>query len=344
MKKLFTTKFGSFLYGTNTPTSDVDLKHIVLPDLDDLLIGNQVQNIVKKTNTEKFAKNSADDIDEEFIPIQVFAKDFLDGQTYSLELAYAVEFSKADQVLHDPLFIGFCRELRNRFLTGNMSALIGYAVNQASLYSFKGERLNAVRATERLFKEAISNSTQGARPLDYLATFLMKAQNVADQFPKYFQITDYAIDNNGTMKPCVKLLGKVLPFTSTFQTSLTVIKSHLKKYGSRADAASVDNVDWKATGHALRIVDEGISLLKNRWLEFPFNSEYADLLLQIKKGQLPYESVIALINKRLDELKTLEAESSLPKKSPALVTEMEHWLAEWVRIWYSIPLNNDISR
>jgi hypothetical protein len=32
MKKLFSCRYGSHLYGTNTPESDIDLKHVVLPD------------------------------------------------------------------------------------------------------------------------------------------------------------------------------------------------------------------------------------------------------------------------------------------------------------------------
>jgi hypothetical protein len=336
MKLLFSTQYGSKLYGTNTPTSDIDVKHIILPSLDDMLIGERLQNKVKKTNDIKFMKNSAEDIDEEYIPVQILARDFLEGQTYSLEICNSVEYNHADQVLHDPLFVGFCRELRNRFLTANMSALIGYAVNQASLYSFKGERLNAVRAAERLFKEAISNSIQGARPLDYLPLFLLKASVIAEEFPKYFQITEYAVDNRGNTRPCIKLLEKVLPFTSTFETSLKVVQSHLNKYGSRADAASIDNVDWKATMHALRVVDEGIALLTKRNLEFPFSPDYVDFLLQIKNGQLPYNIVIDMINERLDVLKTLEAESTLPKKSPEMSLQMDAWLAEWMRTWYGI--------
>jgi hypothetical protein len=145
------------------------------------------------------------------------------------------------------------------------------------------------------------------------------------------------VDAAGNMRPCVKLLEKVLPFTSTFETSLKVVEAHLKKYGSRADAASIDNVDWKATMHALRVVDEGIMLLKDRFLEFPFNSNYVDLLLQIKNGQLPYPNVIALLNERLDELKTLEATSTLPKKSTELTDSLNVWLADWLRQWYSLP-------
>jgi hypothetical protein len=337
MKKLFSTRCGSYLYGSATPSSDVDLKHIVLPSLNDLLIGKQVKNIVKKTNKQAFTKNSAEDIDEEFIPIQILARDFLGGQTYSLELAYAVEYTAAHQKIHDPLILGFCRELRSQFLTSNMSALIGYSVNQASLYSFKGERLNAVRAVKNMLETFIAISSADTKPMDCKANFEISAREVAAQFPKYFQVTTYAVDNNGTMKPCIKLLEKVLPYTSTFETSLGVINAQLKKYGSRADAASIDNVDWKSTMHAIRVVDEGISLLKTKSLRFPFEKDYVDFLLSIKHGELEYNHVIDCINIRLDELKRLEEDSHLPKKTPELTEMMERWLAEWMRIFYTIP-------
>ena len=58
MQKLFSTLYGSRLYGTQTPTSDLDLKHIVLPPLDRLLLGRGVENKVKKTNTAAAKKKA----------------------------------------------------------------------------------------------------------------------------------------------------------------------------------------------------------------------------------------------------------------------------------------------
>ena len=336
MKKLFTVNYGSKLYGTNVPTSDVDLKHVVLPDLTDLLLCKKIKNEVIKTNKEKFTKNSAEDVDEEFIPIQVFANDFLSGQTYSLELAYAVDYTKAGQQVFDSEFVTFCHELREKFLTSNMSALTGYAVNQASLYSFKGERLNASREVWALFKTMADKFGGSFKPLDFTIIFEQLAADIVLKFPKYVQLTQYAVDNKGNMRPCLKLLEKVIPYTSTFDHSLTVVEGNIKKYGSRADAASVDNVDWKASMHALRVVEEGIALLKNRLLVFPFPPDYAEFLLQIKHGELPYKQVINIINARLDLLKTLEAESALPKKSPELLKELDAFLLGWLKHWYSV--------
>jgi hypothetical protein len=337
MKILFSTQSGSQLYGTFTSTSDVDLKHVVLPSLNNMLLGKRLTNEVIKTNNKKFERNSAEDVDIENIPVQILAYDFLGGQTYALELAFAVDYTEAGQIIHDPLILGFCRELRCRFLTSNMSALIGYAVNQASLYSFKGERLNAVRAVKDLFLNIGLIHGPTAKPNEYSVEFENMAKEIEKQFPKSFSITEYEVDCNGTMKPCIKVLEKILPYTSTFETSLKVVNAQLKKYGSRADAASIDNVDWKATSHALRVVEEGITLLKDRNLIFPFNKEYVDLLVSIKLGKLPYNEVIDMINVRLDELKALEVVSTLPKSSPELAESLNTWLAEWLRQWYGLP-------
>lgn len=197
-----------------------------------------------------------------------------------------------------------------------MSALIGYSVNQASLYSFKGERLNTVRAVKTLLETLVAEYGATAKIADVVGAFEVVGGLLAEEHPKYFQLTTYQADAIGTMKPCAKLLEKVLPYSSTLGITLKTVDAQLKKYGSRADAASVDNVDWKATMHALRVVDEGISLLKERSLKFPFNPEYVELLLSIKRGELPYAEVIDMLNVRLDELKVLEAESELPKRHP----------------------------
>lgn len=336
MTKLFTTNYGSFLYGTNTPTSDVDYKHVVLPSLDDMLLLKRISNEVHKTNSEKNTKNSADDVDEEFIPIQILAKDFLGGQTYALELAYAVDYTKANQIVHDPRIVTFCHELRSQFLTSNMAALVGYAVNQASLYSLKGERLNTLRAAEELFSNMRKRTTSDSTLYKYEHMFEALAEKIAEEFPKYFQLTTYVVDQRGTQKKAIKLLEKILPYSNSFETNLKSVQAQLSKYGSRADAASIDNVDWKATMHALRVVDEGISLLTDKTLVFPFCDEYVNLLLNIKGGQLPYPDVIEMINHRLDVLKDLEAKSELPKKTPELSNKLDEWLANWMHDFYGI--------
>jgi hypothetical protein len=353
--KLFSVMFGSRLYGTQTPTSDVDWKHIVLPSLDHLLLGRGVDNKVKKTNNVKNVRNGADDVDEEFIPIQVFAKHFMEGQTYAIELAFAIEGNHASQQLwyYDPSgisdkqetytgsrqfhdFIVFVKELRTKFLTSNIKAMMGYVVNQANLYSFKGERLNVVRELKDLFmKMSTEFGTLNGTTGDFASAFSDEIADLIAKYPKYFRADDYDIGSD-RRAPCFVILEKTLPFTNSIEHSLKVLDALISKYGSRANQASENNVDWKATMHAVRIVDEGIDLLKNHKLTFPFDPDYVNHLLQIKRGELPLDPIKEELATKLEMLKELEKTTTLPEYNQELRDNFDEWLAGWMRKFYKI--------
>ena len=86
--ELYTTTFGSKLYGTATKFSDTDIKKIVLPDLASLLIGRPISNTLYQTNTIAGKGNVNSDVDIEYVPIQVFARDVMKCQPYALEILY----------------------------------------------------------------------------------------------------------------------------------------------------------------------------------------------------------------------------------------------------------------
>lgn len=368
---LFSTEYGSKLYGTNTPTSDTDLKHIVLPDLNTLLLGKKVENKVKKTNTEKNTRNSVDDVDEEFIPLQIFARHFVEGQTYAIELAFAVDGGHAGQRVYDHrgmvtsykkaqpneyehlvevydrnfecwdwekvLFIEFVHELRTKFLASNIKAMMGHVVNQASLYSFKGERLNATRELLDMFNfyllhfgisDASSKTTE-----EFDVAFDGEVEALAAKYPKYFRKDEYDV-GGGVMRPCFVILEKTLPFTNSIAQSLKVLHALKDKYGSRADQASESNVDWKATMHALRIVDEGIELLREHKLTLPFEKFYVDRLLAIKRGEVSLDLIKEELSSKLDRLKDLEKMTTLPTCNAEFLLEFDVWLVKWLKRFY----------
>lgn len=335
MNILFSTQAGSRLYGTQTLTSDIDWKHIMLPDINDLLLCKRIENKVKKTNNVKNTRNSADDVDEEFIPIQVFAKDFLAGQTYALELAFAIDGTHAAQTFDNStkdLFKMFVMELRDHFMTSNIKAMMGYVVNQASLYSFKGERLNLVREVRKILEQYVLED--GDHRLGFFASaYIWK--DLSLKYPKYFKIEDYDI-GGGEIRPCFKLLEKTLPHTDKVEHALKTVSSLESKYGGRADAATESNVDWKATMHALRIVDEGLDLLANHKLSFPLEKSYVERLLSIKRGELSLDPIKEELATKLDSLKILEKSTTLPPVSPELTEKFEKWLVNWMRCFYQL--------
>lgn len=365
MFTLFSTEFGSRLYGTQTPTSDIDLKHIVMPYINDLILGKKLVNVVKKTNKIKNVRNSADDIDEEFIPLQIFARDFFNGQTYAIELAFAINGDHSNQKIFDldgevikfpnggqfvevkeafsgeveyrtPFIISFIEELKQGFLTSNIKAMMGYVVNQASLYSFKGERLNAVKELIQLFEKIKTKHSDSFLTINDVAyVYESDFINLNLKYPKYFRNELYDV-GSGQMKRCFSILEKKLPFTNTIDTSLNVLDSLNNKYGSRANDASKTNVDWKATMHALRIVDEGISILKFHTIKFPLPKEYVDKLLSIRRGEINIELITEELSSKLDELKDLVLSTSLPTNDEKLSEEFETWLTYKLKDFYRV--------
>lgn len=361
--RLFTCLYGSRLYGTQTPTSDRDIKHIVLPSIDSLLLGQPPVTRVKKTNDVEHVSNTADDVDEVTIPLHVFARDFCKGQTYALELAFAVEGDHAEQLFHGVAgmdgdthrwyqatgdiklhpFYELVRELRAKFLTSNIDALVGYAVQQASLYSFKGERLDVSRKFMKALEERLNDDrtkaiaakkTLGEFYHEHLG-FNMDVSELLKEFPNYFKLESYDI-GGGQQRPCFKLLEKTFPFTNTMEHSLKVAKTIIGKYGNRAAAAVADHVDWKAMMHAVRIVDEGIALLSTSWLTFPLPQADVDHLLMIKRGELPIQAVKDELEDKLARLQELKLTTKLPPISLELYAELDEWLLGWLKRFYKV--------
>jgi hypothetical protein len=126
---LYVTEFGSRLYGTQTSMSDLDLKFIFLPKLADILLGKQV--VKSKFNGPNLADKSLQ-VDEDFIPLQKFAFDFLKGVPYAVEVAFSLDHVPQKAYRHPDethLFIPFVQELRTKFLNKKLSGFLGF-INQ----------------------------------------------------------------------------------------------------------------------------------------------------------------------------------------------------------------------
>lgn len=338
---LYSTQFGSRLFGTSTPQSDTDIKHIILPEIGSLLRGRTLSN--RSVTTNELTKNGPEDVDLEYVPLQCLARDFYEGQTYALEIAYSIDGSHAGQTHYDaagapfPMdsssdFCLFIQELKDRYLTSNIKAMMGYVLSQASLYSLKGERLNAAKAVRDLLNGAPACKTLGEAMLN--PAFAASAQAVAAQHP-HFTIGSYD-DGKGGVAPCFRLLNKTIPFSISIANAILPVKSCVKAFGHRAESASIDNVDWKATMHALRIVDEAISLMRDQKITLPVAPERAQTLLSIRRGEVPIASVEAEISAKVETLNSLVAQSSRPPISPELTAQFEAWLESWLMRFYGI--------
>ena len=316
---LYSTIFGSHLYGTNVSTSDYDYKHIVLPDLNDMLIGKPLKNVVKQTNK---GKNTNQDSDNEYIPIQIYARHFLEGQIYALEIAFSV--NRQTELTKHQMFERFNKELIEMFLTSNANSIIGYSIAQSHLYSDKSERYN-----ELMLLKPIINSNQFKTVAD-LANhndFLELIKNT-----KHIKISTYEI-GHGVYAPCIEVIDKVLPFTMAFTNdhALGTFKRLFSRYGERTKS-STNNVDWKATSHAIRILNEGIELFETGKITLPILNSAQ--LIEIRKGNVEIELIKHEFSEKLERLKALSQSNNLKSFTPELKMKFDEWLGNWMKEFY----------
>ncbi len=328
MKVLFKTKYGSQLYGTNTPTSDTDWKVIVIPPLQDLLVGKKLVTVGQSTGDDK-SKNNADDEDISFIPLQIFAKDFFGGQTYAVEVAFA--FLTSDQCTKNNPLTKFMVELTTQFLTSNIKAMVGYAFNQAQIYGVKGSRLASINK----FSDFLDTwkDTGDAKLGDIVIDWLSKNSD------KYLFLTTY--ENHGVMLPAVSLVEKIYTMDITVDIARSRINHLKQKYGNRAKMAeAASGADWKALSHALRITSQAITLLTNHKLVFPLNGSLVDLLLRIKQGEVPFDEVQTMLVRWMAALDTVMTTTTLPARTPELESQFNTWLDKQLVKFY----NDDMKK
>lgn len=326
VKLLYQTKYGSHLYGTSTPESDVDYKSIVLPSFASLMINKQLRNQVSTTGGS--GKNTALDIDHETINLQTFAQDFIKGQTYALEIAFSVlSDNHTDKKIYDKRFVVFVQELTSRFLTSNIKALVGYAVNQANLYSRKGSRYDSILKLTNIV-EMYDDQLHYADAPPALSEALAEFSKL---HPKHFYLYDDTTSNG------YSILAKKLPFNNDMKQWKITIRKMLEKYGSRSKEAQ-NGVDWKATMHAVRIANQGLSLLTNKQLVFPHTPELVTHLLSIRRGEIDLDDVSNELASIIDNIYVAQTNTELPELTHELKEVFDDWLAKWVMEFYSIKI------
>jgi len=112
----------------------------------------------------------------------------------------------------------------------------------------------------------------------------------------------------------LEVLGKKFAPTITLEYLQDKLIDMQAKYGDRACKA-VDNIDWKALSHALRVVLEVRELLSTNFIEFPLADN--SYLMEIKAGKLPVDDVIASLESCIGDVDELLKSTTLPAKQDA---------------------------
>ena len=298
--------FGSRLYGTETPTSDVDYKQIHKSSLAEIVLGNSIDNVNLSTNPK--GRNTSEDVDFESKELRQFINDCLGGQTYAFDMLFT---PKNLWEYASPIWKSLIKE-RDKLLTRNIKPFIGYCKSQSMKYSAKGEKL-------RVLKELRGSITEADLKLS-LGEFFNKNPKLLElPFVREYD-KEIGKGDSKSIEYYYDLVQSSAPSGRQVAEALGSIDLQLKNYGKRAEDAMVNgNIDLKAYYHAVRICWELEEYLTTGKITFPHPKK--DMLLAIRLGNYSKEFVEALINEEIERV--LMIPNTLPEAN------YDYW-NEWI--------------
>ncbi len=308
MKTIVRMQFGSQLYGTATPESDIDIKAVYLPAAEDILLQRVRPAVTNPRDKAKGEKNAPGDIDFEAYSPQKFLDLLRDGQTVALDMLFA-----PDSALLEPPHPVWrdIQVLAPQLFSTRTTAFVSYCRQQARKYGVKGARLAAVRVA--LDGLVAAEATYGANArLEEAAADLRVLADSHD----LLEIVELPHSNgfpaNGFPAVYFDIAGKRAIFSASIKQARAMAQRLYDEFGERTRAAEQQSgVDWKAMSHAVRIARQAVEFLQTRRVVFP--RPEAAHLLAIKRGLVPYGEVAEEIENLLVEVETAAAVSDLPE-------------------------------
>ncbi len=312
MKTIFKSIHGSKLYGTSHAGSDTDYKVVYSKSLSELI-----------TDAPDCYREHVPD-DTEFFSLRKFTLLLGQQQTNAIEMLFTpdqfiIETSPAWEEL---------RANKHRLVSKNIMPFVGYAKQQARVYSEKGASLNMLKALFDDLKRwqayhSVDESTKAFEYTDgnYASIAL---DRLCDQYPEMISRGEKT-NNAGDTVDYYQILDKQFECLVSFYEWTARVELMIAKYGERAKAAAKDGAfDRKAMYHAVRIIDEAIELLDTGELIFP--CEHASVYCNLRFDEnIKFEWAQEYLTYRYNKLMTV----SLPNS-----TLQESLDKEWLDSWF----------
>lgn len=305
MKTIVRMKFGSHLYGTDTPQSDIDIKSVFIPPARDIIL-QRVQNTIQTKRPKAMGeKNCAGEVDEEAFSLQRYLSLLMEGQTVTLDMLFA----PPSAMLHSTPVWEEIASNRSKLLTRRSSAFVGYCRQQANKYGIKGSRVAAARDATELFCGLMDRHGTQSKLKDHEAeieTFVVAREHCS--------IVEIKAAHSDLMLKHFECCNRKVPWTVSVKAAHEIYKRLFDEYGTRAlQAEQNEGVDWKALSHAVRVGREALELMIDGKITFPL--PYREHILAIKQGRLPYAEVAAEIEQLLAKVEATESLFVLPEKA-----------------------------
>lgn len=284
--------FGSYLYGTNTPDSDLDYKGIFLPNKEQIFLGKIPRSFNLNTKKNSNQKNTSEDIDCEIYSLHYFIKLACEGQTGPIDMLHCPK----NMLINTSEIWEYMVKNKQKFYTKNLDAFVGYARTQAAKYGIKGSRLNDAQRVVDFLLDCDNDIRIG---------------DVWDDLPKGEYIHKL---NDIRNVPLYQVCDRSVQSTARVEYAFNVFNKFLVNYGKRAKMAAENlGIDWKAVSHAIRAAIQIKDIFTTGNIEYPLKQ--ANYLKKVKAGELSYRDEVGpALEEMMDEIERLSKESDLPEK------------------------------
>ena len=310
-KILFKCLSGSYLYGTNSESSDKDYKGVFLPDIKDLILGKAPKHYTSTTGSST-DKNTADDIDETYYSLHYFFDLAAKGDTNAIDILFA--YTNKDAVIYiDPIFQEIIDNI-DKILTKNVKAYLGYCIGQAKKYSIKGDKLKNYNTFKSFCEKYLNEKDVDGGPITLLEA--LEFEFNTHQYPKLvsncipepgaernkitfsetakFNFGDHCYFETALNKESYLTISDVkFQLNDSVKSSFKKVEKVISSYGKRAAAAASDNgVDWKAISHCVRVLLQVEELLTTNKITFPLMNANFVKAIKYNTTDMTYEEIM----------------------------------------------------
>lgn len=332
MNKIIEIKFGSTLYGTETPNSDLDLKGIFLPSAKQIVLQNYKKTISTQRPKLINERNNKDDIDIEYFSLDRYLQLLADGQAVALDFFFHPDNMVTYKAFGDHTF-QFIKENKDKLISKDCTSYISYSRTQAAKYGVKGSRMEALKRTLEMLNGFFLHAKLGDYESD-IQKLIEENKSIVnlDKTP-LIQITQLLDSSKTKMVDHLEICNRKMPFGASVKFARDVLQKIYDEYGNRAHKAHLDGgKDYKALSHSVRVNSQGLELLKTGHITFPRPD--AELLRDIKTRKLPFEQVSELIEQGLVDLVEAQKTSKLREKAD------QEWIDNFVCDVYTQIVSN----
>lgn len=321
---IYLSQYGSHLYGLNTENSDLDFRGVYIPELDDIILHKDKDEINTELEIKLYGGEqtiySNDDIDavpiwdKKKVDVKIFSlQKFIQlcskADTNALDLLFSMDSKHVPYYLPehkdtDKEFWSIMRRIhlnRDKLInTDRLESPITYAFKQATKYGLKGERLKVLKLVKQKAEYLKKHKTLAELRTVVVEDLIDYTDLMELEIPNNHLRID-VLDNKGKKEKYLFVCGVQHQFNLELDKFIKRIEEKInKEYTSQRTIDAADGNDWKALSHAIRVLLEIKELLDTGNIQFPLKDK--EFLLDIKLGKVEREFIDNFFNQELSNI------------------------------------------